>query len=205
MGSSKALPETLLKRIARGEAVVYPTTTLPALGCRPESAALDMLYRLKQRTAEHPVSLAVANLSQASDIAEIPEETESLLESFPAGSLTLLLQAKRSLDARLGGDLVAIRVVAHPMARELLEEVGPLTATSANLSGVTPEEECVKAAEALRLPCEAALTGVCPGGLPSTLIRWHGHALLSRSGRVEVLREGLVSESEVMFWSKNLN
>jgi L-threonylcarbamoyladenylate synthase len=205
MGSSETLPETLLRRIAQGEAVVYPTTTLPALGCRPESAALDRLYRLKQRAAEHPVSLAVANLSQASDIAEIPEETESLLKSFPAGSLTLLLQAKRSLDARLGGDLVAIRVVAHPMARELLEEVGPLTATSANLSGVTPEEECVKAAEALRLPSEAALTGVCPGGLPSTLIRWHGYALLSRNGSVEVLREGLVSESEVMSWSKNLN
>nr|AIF05012.1 Sua5/YciO/YrdC/YwlC family protein (rimN, SUA5) [uncultured marine group II/III euryarchaeote KM3_178_D06] len=205
MGSNEAIPTALLQRIAGGEAVVYPTTTLPALGCRPEREPLDRLYQLKQRAANQPVSLAVANLSQASAIAEIPEDTDALLQSFPTGSITLLLKARETLDARLGGELVAIRVVAHPTAIQLLQEVGPLTATSANLSGVTPETACGEAANALGLPAEAVLNSNCPGGLPSTLIRWNGHASLSRSERVEVLREGIVSESEVMSWSKNLN
>jgi L-threonylcarbamoyladenylate synthase len=205
MGSNEAIPTALLQRIARGEAVVYPTSTLPALGCRPEREALDRLYELKHRPADQPVSLAVSNLTQASAIAEIPEGTDSLLQSFPTGSITLLMKAKHNLDARLGGDLVAIRVVAHPIAIQLLQEVGPLTATSANLSGAPPEMACGKAANSLGLPVEAVLDSDCPGGLPSTLIRWHGHASLSSSERVEVLREGIVSESEVMSWSKNLN
>jgi L-threonylcarbamoyladenylate synthase len=205
MGSIEEIPTTLIQRIAQGEAVVYPTTTLPALGCRPESEALDRLFGLKRRAAEHPVSLAVADLSQASAIAELPEGTDSLLQSFPKGSLTLLVEAKHRLDARLGGDLVAIRVVAHPIAIQLLEEVGPLTATSANQSGVVPEVECGRAAEALGLPVEATLDSVCPGGLPSTLIRWHGHAALSHGESVEVLREGVVTESEVRSWSKSLS
>ena len=45
-----------------GKCIVYPTTTQPALGCLPEPAALDMLYKLKQRPAEMPVSIGVTSL-----------------------------------------------------------------------------------------------------------------------------------------------
>ena len=49
-----------------GKCVVYPTTTQPALGCLPEPAALDMLYELKQRPADMPVSIGVTSLEPVS-------------------------------------------------------------------------------------------------------------------------------------------
>ena len=60
----------------------------------------------------------------------------------------MVLKAHETVDSRLG-DGVAIRVVAHPEAISLLNKVGPLTATSANRSGVAPVEDCEKAARSL--------------------------------------------------------
>ena len=42
------------------------------------------------------------------------------------------------LDDRLGGKRVTVRVLADMRAIELVKNVGPITATSANHSGVEP-------------------------------------------------------------------
>ena len=118
--------------------MVYPTSTQPALGCIPESYALDLLYSLKCRERSQPVSLGVANLEQAREIAFVPKEIEDLLGFFPKGSITVVLDSRKNLDERLGGNRVAIRVVSHDVAVSLIEDIGPLTATSANLSGSAP-------------------------------------------------------------------
>ena len=118
--------------------MVYPTSTQPALGCIPESYALDLLYSLKCRERSQPVSLGVANLEQAREIAFVPKEIEDLLDFFPKGSITVVLDSRKNLDERLGGNRVAIRVVSHDVAVSLIEDIGPLTATSANLSGSAP-------------------------------------------------------------------
>ena len=87
--------------------MVYPTSTLPGLGCLPNKQALDNLYALKKRPAHQPVSLGVASLEQAKPLVEIPRIAEDVLQAFPTGSLTLILDAVGTLDARLGGDRVA--------------------------------------------------------------------------------------------------
>lgn len=184
--------------------MVYPTSTLPALGCIPDSRALDVLFEIKGRSRGAPVSLGVAHLSQASEIVEVPDDVHEILGDFPEGSLTIVLNAKEEMDARLGGDKVAIRVVSDPRAKELLLRTGPLTATSANKSGEEPLMHCVAAANSL---CSSehpvlAVDGSCNGGLPSTLIAWHTVCDSPESLRIEVIREGKVSTEEVLAWWK---
>ena len=161
-----------------------------------------MLYELKQRPAEMPVSIGVTSLEQAAALVEVPPDVHSILADFPEGSLTVVLRAHKTLDARLGGDNVAIRVVAHPVAKELLAITGPLTATSANKSGEAPVSDCDKAPHLLSSSGEGigSISGTCPGGMPSTLIAWYsvyGSTELSDS---EVLREGVVSKEEILIW-----
>ena len=55
-------PAHLAKCLAEGQAVLFPTDTLPALASRPETAAL--LWRLKQRPADKPLILMGADLPQ---------------------------------------------------------------------------------------------------------------------------------------------
>lgn len=201
MTSVDALPEELLQRVREGLPVVYPTSTLPALGCIPEPTALDRLFETKGRVEAQLVSLGVADLEQAATLVEVPSQAHEILSAFPEGALTLVLPALTTLDARLGGDAVAVRVLADARARALVERVGPLTATSANRSGVSPKGDCAAAAAALDLPENAVLPGVCVGGRPSTLIAWNVSGTVSNVPAWAILREGTVSEEEIRAWS----
>ncbi|MBR80139.1 MAG: hypothetical protein CMA88_05110 [Euryarchaeota archaeon] len=187
-----------------GRCIVYPTSTLPALGCIPASAGLDELYSIKRRSNSSPVSLGVADLNQAREIVQVPEDVPEILEFFPEGSLTIVLRPNEEMDERLGGNEVAVRVVSHPTARSLLLRTGPLTATSANLSGLEPLLSCVEAADSLsssRSPV-LAIEGVCEGGSPSTLIAWHTVCNTPESFGIEVIREGKVSTEDIISWWK---
>ena len=191
--------------LRRGMCVVYPTSTQPALGCLPTSEALDLLYSLKNREDSQPVSLAVANLEQAKMIAHVPDSVVSMLDHFPTGSITVILDSRSTLDERLGGERVALRVVSHDTAVRLVEEVGPITATSANISGSPPEDDPAMAARSLSTDGSHIpfVSGLCGGGVPSTLISWQSSTHSPETTGTKVLREGLVKKSEVFDWLKS--
>ncbi len=191
--------------LRRGMCVVYPTSTQPALGCLPTSEALDLLYSLKNREDSQPVSLAVANLEQAKRIAHVPDSVVSMLDHFPTGSITVILDSRSTLDERLGGERVALRVVSHDTAVRLVEEVGPITATSANISGSPPEDDPAMAARSLSTDGSHIpfVSGLCGGGVPSTLISWQSSTHSPDTTGTKVLREGLVKKSEVFDWLKS--
>ena len=197
--------ERAVKAALEGKCIVYPTSTQPALGCIPNSDSLDLLFSLKGRLSDQPVSLGVANIEQARELVQVPEVAMEILSDFPLGSLTLLLEANAPLDSRLGGNMVAVRVMSHPSAVALLEETGPLTATSANVSGQIPVGDCDEAAELLsRFGDEIEFVyGVCEGGLPSTLISWDYSYGPSDMSEIEVIREGIVGKEEILEWSKS--
>ena len=195
------LPAGIVERVLEGLPVVYPTTTLPALGCLPQPDALDNLFELKKRSETKIVSLGVCDLEQAANLVEIPDIASEILDFFPAGSLTLILPAIETLDPRLGGDNVAVRVLADVRARKLVSETGPLTATSANPSGDEPASDCETAAEILNLPRSAAFAGQCVGGAPSTLIRWNVSEDALQDSDWTVIREGKIRAEEIQAWS----
>ncbi len=193
--------QALVNQVNLGLPIVYPTPNLPALGCKPTSDALDELFRLKQRGDDMVVSLAVADLEQASGIVKIPEQARNLFEYFQPSTLTLILPALKTLDKRVGGDSIAIRIIATGISSKLLREVGPLTATSANISGEVPLADCQKSAEALGMGQDAFIPGTCSNEPPTTLIRCDDYATLISGEQLQVLREGIISQKEVNRWS----
>ena len=196
--------DEVVEWVRSGKCIVYPTSTLPALGCIPETRALDALFEIKGSPRSAPVSLGVADLSQASEIVEVTDDVYEILDAFPKGSLTIVLNPNDEMDFRLGTRGVAVRVVSDPRARELLLKTGPLTATSANHTGQEPLLDCITAADSL-CTSEHAVLGVdgrCQGGLPSTLIAWHTVCESPESLRIEVVREGKVSTKEILSWWK---
>lgn len=196
--------QALVDRVNIGLPVVYPTSNLPALGCIPTSDALNELFTLKQRGHDMVVSLAVADLEQASEIVAVPKQARQLFEDFPPSSLTLILPALKTLDSRVGGDSIAIRIIVTKISRRLLTEVGPLTATSANISGVSPVADCQEAAEALGIESTGFIAGTCSNEPPTTLIRCDDYATLTSGEQLQVLREGMVSQKEVNSWSMKM-
>ena len=105
---------------------------------------------------------------------EIPAAAPILMQTFWPGPLTLVFRAASSVSSRLTGGTgkIGIRVSSHPIARFLAEGLaGPLTATSANLSG---GPECSSADAVIRalgeLPDAVIDGGATPGGAGSTIL-----------------------------------
>ena len=196
--------EKEVNAVLNGNCIVYPTTTLPALGCILTSKSLDKLYSIKKRPSNMIVSIGVSDLNQASELVHLTTDLEDFLSAFPEGSLTVILPAIEPLDSRLGGNRIAIRILANPIAKKLVEKTGPLTATSANLSGFEPLKDCEMAAKTLSSSENeiSFLSGTCSGGIPSTLIAWYTVCKSPNDNEIEVLREGLVTEKEILEWWK---
>ena len=194
------LSEAQISYIQAGGIIAYPTSTLPGLGCMPTSEGLDRLFELKSRSSDKPVSLGVASLDQVRHMVEIHPEIEAFLSEFPRGSLSVIYPSKHILDARIGGHSVAIRVFDHPIARQLAEMVGPITATSANEAGEEPALTVRDAAEELGLKEIAILDGNRVTGPGSTFIKFDFN---SADSLVTVIREGVVPTRDVVTWWKN--
>jgi len=150
------------------------------------------------------VSLAVADLEQASEIVAVPKQARQLFEDFPPSSLTLILPALKTLDSRVGGDSIAIRIITTEISKKLLKEVGPLTATSANISKVNPVADCKEAAEALGIGPTGFIAGTCSNEPPTTLIQCDDYATLTSGEQLQVIREGMISQMEVNSWSMKM-
>ena len=187
-----------------GGVVAYPTSTLPGLGCLPTKKGLDTLFDIKKRPANQPVSLGVASIKQAAKIVNVPQFAISLLDNFPLGSLTLILDAKKTLDSRLGGERVAVRVFADTVAKKLAEVVGPITATSANPSGVEPSSNVALAAQSLNLEQISILDGDCPGGDGSTILSIEKNSVTNAGFSVTIMREGVVPRADVISWMRKM-
>jgi L-threonylcarbamoyladenylate synthase len=128
-----------------GDVIAYPTEAVFGLGCDPDNEqAIKRLLALKQRPEHKGLIIIAADISQllnyVSDDQISNEMWQRVRESWP-GPVTWLMPAQPSVSALLKGahETLAVRVTAHPVARQLCELFGkPIVSTSANIAGANP-------------------------------------------------------------------
>ena len=129
------------RALADGGLVAFPTETVYGLGADATNpAAIAHLYQAKGRPAFNPLIAHVGDLAAARQIARFDAPATALAEAFWPGPLTLVLPKTQGCAvadlATAGLDTIAIRIPAHPVARDILRVFGgPVVAPSANISG----------------------------------------------------------------------
>lgn len=124
--------------LALGELVVYPTETVYGLGADAIAAdAVERVYDLKGRSRENPLSMAVPSVDDALEYVSPTDREERFMREFLPGPVTVVTERQPHVPDVLtaGRDRVGVRVPDHEVAREMLTEFAPVTATSANRSG----------------------------------------------------------------------
>lgn len=131
--------EQAVKLLKAGGVVVFPTDTLYGLGADVFSiAALQRLFSIKGRPAALALPVLVNSTDQVEMVARFTGIGSRLAEQFWPGPLSLVLPRVDSLpDLVTGGrDTVAVRMPDHRVPLALAGQLhGPVTGTSANLSG----------------------------------------------------------------------
>jgi L-threonylcarbamoyladenylate synthase len=125
-----------------GRLVVMPTDTVYGIGADAfDSAAVSALLSAKARGRDMPVGVLVGSWHTIEGLVYLmPEGARELIRAFWPGALSLVVQQAPSLSWDLGDarGTVMLRMPLHPVAIELLREVGPMAVSSANVSGQSP-------------------------------------------------------------------
>ena len=138
-------PETEVLRYAasfltRGSVLAIPTDTFYGLAADPFNlSAVDEIYKVKGRPETRALPILVRSLEQAMGLArEVPHNFLTLAQTFWPGALTLVVDAANRLPLKVTANTgkVALRWPKNEVACRLIEEFdGPITGTSANISG----------------------------------------------------------------------
>ena len=192
-------PETIqyaASFIKRGRVVAIPTDTFYGLSADPFNlAAIERVFRVKGRPETRALPILVNSIEQATTLArDLPNSFLELAHRFWPGALTIVVEATHRLPLKVTGNSgrVALRWPNSAVATALIEAVGgPVTGTSANLSGFASCTNAAQLAKQLgdRLPL--ILDGGDTGGnLASTIVALRGTEW-------SIIREGVVSEAEI--------
>jgi len=132
-----------VRRVKNEGVIAYPTEAVFGLGCNPGSPrAVARLLELKNRPWQKGLILLVDRLEKVQHWLQplSTAQRQRLDRSWP-GPITWLLPAADCCPDWIRGryDTLAVRISAHPLVRELCEQLDtPLVSTSANRSGRQP-------------------------------------------------------------------
>jgi L-threonylcarbamoyladenylate synthase len=175
-----------------GRPVVLPTDTVYGLCADPsrEEPALEVA-RLKGREQRQPIALLARDVDQL--LERVPELDPVVLRALLPGPYTLILpNPERRYPWLGGGGTIGVRVPDLPAAAAaVLDEVGAVLATSANLHGGTDPRRLEDVPEALRLAAGAVVDAGELPGTPSTVLDLTGP-------EPRVVREGAVPAAEAL-------
>ena len=181
--------KSALKILKSGLPIIFPTDTLPAIGCLPKFS--NTIYKFKKRDRDKPLILMGSEYKQLNDYVHesAREDYENIASKYWPGALTIVIPASETQTTIItSNDLtLGLRIPDSYMAQSLLQETGPLLTSSANISGFTGSI----AAEGIALDFPSVdILGPLPwckcSGKASTIINW------KKRGNWSLIREGEV-------------
>lgn len=193
------------ERLLRGEVVAIPTETVYGLAADATNAsAVAKIFVAKGRPDFNPLISHVADFAQLEALVTLDARARRLAEAFWPGALTLVLPRLPDCPVApavsAGLPSLALRMPAHPIARDLLARVGrPVAAPSANRSGHVSPSTAQHVRDSLGTDIAVLDGGACKVGLESTVIGLTGErpTLLRPGGIAAEAIEAVLGEALV--------
>ena len=177
--------------------MAFPTESFYGLGVDATNThAVENLFTIKKRDHNSPILILISSLRNLPQyVAYTPSSAKRLGEKFWPGGLTMVFQSSPIVSSALTSSTgkVGIRISSHPLANTLSKTLNvPITATSANISGMPP---CIKADQVVEYFNNAVDLildgGETQGKYPSTILDVTIDPPL-------IIREGMVKVEEII-------
>jgi L-threonylcarbamoyladenylate synthase len=189
--------EAATAAIRAGKPAVLPTDTVYGLCASAYRAdPVRALYRLKGRGEEQPTALVVADFELMLEcVPEIRGRAATLARVLLPGPYTLIVRNPARRYPWLTGsapETIGVRVPELTgTARFVLDRVGALAATSANLPGGPDPATLEDVPVEIRAGCAAVVDGGTLPGVPSTVLDLTG-------SEPRVVRDGAAPAAEAL-------
>jgi L-threonylcarbamoyladenylate synthase len=177
-----------------GGVIAIPTDTVYGIACLVDNPkSIKHLYSIKERDLLKAIPILIGSLDQILNITvDFPESADILSRHFWPGALTLVVYKHPKIPRELTTfPSVGVRMPNHDWLRQLMDECGPLAATSANMSGDPSLATSSEVLEVLGEKIDLLIDGgTCEGGVPSTVVD-------CTKSPVKILREGGIANNTI--------
>ncbi len=186
--------KSALKTLKSGLPIIFPTDTLPAIGCLPKFS--EIIYEFKKRDRDKPLILMGSEYKQLIDYVHesAKEDYENIASKYWPGALTMVVPASEKQSSILTSNdhTLGLRIPNLYIAQSLMRETGPLLTSSANISGF--KGSIAVEGIALDFPSLKILSPIPwekGSGKASTIIFWQ------KSGDWRLIRQGEILVREL--------
>jgi L-threonylcarbamoyladenylate synthase len=161
--------EKVLEALRAGKLVIYPTDTIYGMGADALSKeAVDLVYEVKQRPRDQPISILVADFDMLYNYAKTSQAQKKVLEEQLPGPYTFILEPKQRLPVSDGN--IGFRIPKH-WCTKIAKELGkPITTTSANIHGRETPATITELRKTFGDKVEVYVDGGTLSGKPSMVI-----------------------------------
>lgn len=173
--------------------VAFPTETVYGLGVRfNDEKALEKLMEAKNRDYSKAITLMVANKDDIQNYAYVSDCAYKLIQYFMPGMMTLVFKKKASVNPVMtnGKTTIGIRIPDDEYVLSLLNKVGPMLVTSANLSNHPNTTTTKEVLEQLDGRIDIVVDGKTADSIASTVID-------VSEENIKILREGKISKEDI--------
>ena len=159
-----------------GGVVALPTDTVYGICVALATPdGVERLFRVKRRPPDKGIMLLLENAAQAREIGILTPAAAALAEACWPGGLTVVVPLRPGVEVPAaltsGAPTIGLRVPDHEAPRTLAAALGPLPATSANVSGLPEAPDAAAILAQLGDSIELVLDGgPAHGGPASTVV-----------------------------------
>jgi L-threonylcarbamoyladenylate synthase len=124
--------------ISEGMVVALPTDTVYGLCAKIDKDAVEKIFRIKSRPENKPIPIFVNSLEMAASFSKIDAKRKALLKKIWPAPVSVILPKKDRVPSYLTANTntVMLRWANNEFINQIIKMVGgPITSTSANVSG----------------------------------------------------------------------
>lgn len=178
----------LIELLRKGKIALIPTDTIYGIvGLAFDEKAVEKIYLLRKRNLDKPFIILISSLYDLEKFGvELTDKQKEFLHKNWPNPLSVVLPVKDKKWKYLhrGTDSLAFRIPKDEPLLDLLNNVGPLVAPSANFEGEKPSEKVEEAKKYFGNEIDFYVDNGIIKSQPSTLIK------LNKDGTFQILRQG---------------
>lgn len=138
--------KTTSRILTSGGFFIFPTDTVYGIGCILDEKAIRKLYKIKNRPFSQPTAILLSDTIYTNYArAEIVDKMKTIIEKYQKGKITIIVNANnfkiKFPKILLKDNKIGFRIPADKWLEKLIDIVGPIVTSSANLAGdATPKK-----------------------------------------------------------------
>ncbi len=166
--------------LKNGGIIAYPTDTVYGIGCNIfDKKGVNLLFRLKGREFNKPLSVAVSDFEMLEELVFLTEKNRKIIKKLLPGPFTFILPKKKRVPdlITIKSKFVGIRIPENKIALEIIKKAGfPIVTTSANFSG----KKAPITSNEINLEVDFIVKGECKRKKPSTVIDLNNRKIIRK-------------------------